>query len=222
MRNTPLSLIKTAYNTIKKLDPKREWISYDSPLQRLAPYMDGIMIGVTNVNTAKLIRLRIGEDKPVIAVFGQSYYKAGKAPSIKEARYNVFMPVVLGARGLFFWWYPTIQWHNKEKELLAERLYGNTRILAEVGPAMVSEKKLPGWIREIKTSGGARYCVGVMNDVVYLLAGAEKSGKRGTVEVSIPSGYNVDPMFKCDLDSNGQKYTLNLNPEDTAVLKIMK
>ncbi len=215
MRHTPLKLIKLAYDTIKKNDAKRQWIVYEHPEKKLAPYMDGIMTGVTSANTAKLIRLRLGDTKPVFTVFGQQDYKAGKSPALEEIRYNVFMPVILGARGLFYWWYPTLQWHNKEKDILKQRLFSCTKMLARIAPALVSGEKSPAFTSAIKVSGDVRYCFGTLNGVTYILAGVEKSGKGGTLAFDIPGKMKVETFF----NDKSSTY-LKLKPGELELFKI--
>lgn len=223
MRHTPMKVFKATYNAIKKADPKREWILYETPEKKLAPYMDGIMLGVSNANTAKLIRLRLGGNKPVFGVFGQPDFKAGKAPSLHEMRYNVFMPVILGARGVFYWWYPTIQWHNKQKELLAKNLYACTKILFLMAPALVSGEKLPAWTKQIKTTGQARYCYGALQDKVYIIAGIEQTNKRGSIEFRVPSGYSAELMFTPQkIFDEGQMCRLSLKAGEICLVKVSK
>lgn len=223
MRHTPIKLFKATYDAIKKADPKRKWILYETPEKKLAPYMDGIMLGVENSNTAKLTRLRLGENKPIFGVFGQSNFKAGKAPSLHEMRYNVFMPVILGARGIFYWWYPTLQWHNEQKELLAENLYACTKTLSLITPALISGEELPAWTKQIKTTGQTKYCHGALLDTVYIIAGVEQGDKDGNIEFQVPSGYSAVLMFTPQrIFDEKQMCSLSLKPGDICLIKVFK
>lgn len=204
MRHTPVDVFESTYGVVRKNDPNRKFIPYDTPEAKLAPYLDGIMLGVNSANTAKLIRLRLGEEKPVFSVFGQADYNAGKAPTLEEMRCNVFMPVILGARGIFYWWYPTLKWHNKEKELLAENLYSATKELAKIAPALVSGEPAPAWEKTVAVTGGVQYCTGTQGGVTVLVAGVEQNAQPGTLEFRLPAGLRVEtPWGTAPAGENG-------------------
>ena len=223
VRHISTKIFKSTYNIIKKVDPKRKWIMFETPEQKLAPYLDGIMIGVRDANTAKLLRIRFGDKKPVIEVFGQSDHKAEKAPSLQEMQYNVFMPVILGARGIFYWWHPTLKWEHGQKELLKERLYSCTKILSKVAPALVSDSKLPAWTKQLKITGQVKYCTGNLQNTTYVLAGVQKMGKAGKIEFKVPSGYYAECMLNSKQTYKSEQLcSISLKPGEISLIKISR
>jgi hypothetical protein len=215
MRHTPMKTFKATREALRKVDAKRQWIIYDGIEASLAPNIDGIMSNIESTNKVKLIKLRLGNDIPYFTVFGQRDYKAAKAASVKDLRYNIFMPVIWGARGVFYWWYPTLAFHNQEKELLKKRLFSNIKILSQVAPALVSGEKSPAFTSAIKVSGDVRYCFGTLNGVTYILAGVEKSGKGGTLAFDIPGKMKVETFFNDKSSTH-----LKLKPGELELFKI--
>ncbi len=190
MRHTPFSLFESTRQIIKQKDPDRQWIVFDVPHQKIAPHVEGLMTGLKTPVSAKLIRARMGQ-KILFHVFGQKYYKSETVPSVEELRYEIFMPVIYGARGMFYWWLPTLLWHSGDTQLIKQNLYQNTRILAEVGPALVSGQDKPQWLRQLTVSGDVMFCHGTLEGKTYILAGVPEQKHDGFIQLHGLSDHQV-------------------------------
>lgn len=202
MRHLPTSQFEAVEKIVAKTDPASQWIIYDIPDQTFAGHVDGVMMVVKDEITAKLARVRLGPDTIVFAVWGQPHYNAATAPTVEQVRYSVFMPVILGSRGWFYWWYQTLLGNNGEHELLKQRLFHDTRLLAEIGPALVSEDPAPQWTDAIRVGGGALFCQGTLGQATYIVAGVPLNAEAGSVTLPVPEGYRVETMDGQPVDSD--------------------
>lgn len=191
IRNTPFPLIKKSYNLIKKGDPGRQWWAYEHPEPELSNSLDTIMIGVTGEALAKLIKLKLGSDKGIIHVYGQVDYRNSTASSLDYNQYNFVMPVIWGARGIFYFTYrnlvdPKV---NPECAELRPRVLDTVKRFRAIAPAIVAGEPLPEWTESVKTAGNMEYKVFAAKDAVYLFCGvAAGATGGGSIEAAVPAG----------------------------------
>ncbi len=200
IKKAPEKAFATVRGILEREDPARQWYPYDPPAKMLGKYIDGVMF-IGSENTILLNKLRIGADKAFIHCFGHVDDLAPKASSEKYIAYNLIMPVLFGARGVSYWWYPALKNRNGEARLLSERLFKGTRALAQCAPAIVEEHPLPAWCAEIRGTGDVRYLPATDGKTVWILAGVPESGKSGelVLPVDAESIYGVTgagKMFK--------------------------
>ncbi len=200
VRHVPEKLFAATREIINAEDPKRQWLPFEPPVAALGKYWDGIMWG-TSESLIKLAKLRVGEDKPLISVFGQSDYKAEKSPSEQQLTFNLIMPVINGARGIFYWWYPTLQWHNGEKELLKQYLYAGTKVLAECSGALFDPQPLPGWADKITATGDIRLLKVSDGASLWILAGVPENGQGGKLNLPDDKNFEFKLGKKASLES---------------------
>jgi hypothetical protein len=203
MRHLPTSQFEAVNRVVHETDPAAQWIIYDIPHKTFAGQVDGVMMVVKDEITAKLARVRLGSDTIVFAVWGQPHYNKAVAPTAEEVRYEVFMPVILGSRGWFYWWYQTLLGNNGEHALLKERLFQNTGLLAEVAPALVSTDPAPAWVDAIRVEGDVLFCHGSLGPVTYVIAGVPLRGEGGRLALSVPGGDRVETMESQPVDPQG-------------------
>ncbi len=216
MRHVSAKQFQAVHQMVHNIDSRKRWLIYDIPDPSFTSHVDGVMLVINDEITAKLTRVRMG-DKPIIAVWGQPYFNAAKAPTTQQAAYHVFMPVILGSRGWFFWWYPTLKHHNQEKELLKQRVYENTRLLSQVAPALVSTQPDPQWVKQIKAEGDVHYCVGTLDGKTYILAGVSRDAKQGRLQ--LPVSMTGDVQVRKGEMTADQK-TIELSASEILILEV--
>lgn len=212
IRHIPERQFAAVRKIIDNEDPHRQWLPFEPPVAGLGKYWDGIMWGGSE-NMIKLAKLRVGEGKPLISVFGQPDYRAEKSPTPQQLNYNLFMPVINGARGIFYWWYPTLQWHNGEKELLRKYLYAGTQILAESAAALANPQPLPEWARNFSAGNGLKMLKASDGEAVWLFIGNPESGKP--VEIILPEDIRLEAKLG-PAQRNGK---IRLAPGDISIQK---
>jgi|GEM_PF-6138777 hypothetical protein len=123
------------------------------------------------------------------------------------------MPVINGARGIFYWWYPTLQWHNGEKELLRSYLYGGTKVLAEAAGALSAPQPLPEWAERIPVPGGLRVLKASDGANVWIFVGNSDAANTG--ELILPANISIE--HKLGVTPGQGK--IRLAPGEISVLK---
>lgn len=194
IRNTPFPLIKKAYDLIKKGDPKRQWWGYENPEPELADSLDAIMIGVTSDAMAKLIKLKLGSDKGIIHVYGQVDFRNSVASSLEYNQYNFVLPVIWGARGIFYFTYRNVNdpKTNPQYQELRPRVLNTVKRFSEIAPAIISETPLPEWTNAVKAAGNMEYKFFADNGTVYLFCGvAANASGNGSLTLPVPSGKTI-------------------------------
>ena len=167
IRKTPMSLFDvTRKAMVSATGGRRLWIAYEGPETFLEPYLDGLLWNFSSPNMVKLARIRMGQDKILIHCFGQSHRSNLETPvQPKDIRYEFFMPIVLGARGVFYWENSTIQWRHKCRSELKALIFENARELSAISPLILSEEPLPEDAPKVSTVApdGSVY---VMNHII--------------------------------------------------------
>ena len=166
---------------------------FDRPEPELMPYFDGLTWSGCSRSAALLYRVRLGKDKPWIAVQNISFRNTD-APTMEEQRYCVFMPVILGARGIFFWMYSEARWHAKDPEYFG-RVMNSARELSEIAPVIMSQEPLPEWMLRIETSGEVCVLKCSMGGRAYVLAGPASPDGSGWLHVTVPRGIQLSQPF---------------------------
>ena len=167
IRKTPASLFDVTRKAMTAATGgRRLWIAYEGPEKFLEPYLDGLLWNFSSPNMAKLARIRMGPDKILLHCFGQSHRLNLETPvQPKDIRYEFFMPIVLGARGVFYWENSTIQWRHKYRSELKTLIFENARELSAISPLILSEEPLPEDAPKVSTVApdGSVY---VMNHII--------------------------------------------------------
>jgi hypothetical protein len=192
IRNTPFPLIKKSYDLIKQGDPGgRQWWAYEHPEPELANSMDSIMIGVSSEALVKQIKLKLGPDKGIIHVYGQVDFRNSTASSLDYNQYNFVMPIIWGARGVFYFTYRNLvdPKTNPECAELRPRVLDTVKRFSAIAPAIVAGEPLPEWTESIKTSGNMEYKVFAAKDTAYLFCGvAAGAAGGGSIAATLPAG----------------------------------
>ncbi|NLW86521.1 MAG: hypothetical protein GXY38_06570 [Planctomycetes bacterium] len=190
-KRVPPAVIRRMYEQVKKSDPDRRIYSYERPDAKIKDCMDGVMWGVTSRGTSKLIKVRLGQDKPMIHVFGQGDHHGRTSPSLEAFQYEYIVPVIYGARGVFYWNLRAIQYSNPEGHLIKQRLYRTVNRFSQVAQDLLSEDPNPQWTHSITTSGDAEMLVKTSGRRVLILGGVNRSGKGGEIRIQPPVGATV-------------------------------
>lgn len=145
IRKTPMPLFDATRKAMEAATGgRRLWMAYEGPEEFLAPYLDGLLWNFSSPNMVKLARIRMGQDKILIHCFGQSHRSSLETPVNPESiRYEFFMPIVLGARGVFYWENSTVKWRHKYRDELKDMLFENARELNVLSPLILSDEPLP-------------------------------------------------------------------------------
>jgi len=224
IKNTPYPIIKAAYDTARRSDPSRQWFAYENPDPELRNSMDVIICGVSSPAMRKLCSINIGSEKPVIHCFGQIDYMSNKASSLEYNQYNLVMPIIWGARGVFYFMYDNLYLPkaNPECALLAERVLSSFRRFAPVAPAIVSDDPVPSWATAVKTSGPAVYKVFALNGKVYLFGGtANFEQETGQLRLVLPEGVQVrEVLSDSPVKLNGRMLDLQLAPGRSGIWEL--
>ncbi len=209
IRNTPFPLIKKSYDIIKKGDPNRQWWAYEHPEPELANSMDTIMIGVSSEALAKLIKLKLGSDKGLIHVYGQVDFRNSTASSLDYNQYNFVMPIIWGARGVFYFTYRNLidPKTNPECAELRPRVLDTVKRFSEIAPAIIAGEPLQEWTESVKTTGSMEHKIFASKDAAYLFCGvAAGASEGGAIEAVIPAGkklrdvLNAQPLSEIKLE----------------------
>lgn len=181
-------------NLIRTHDPNRVWVDYDRPSPDLAPYVGGGFHSYTNPAKFRLFHAFHG-NQPIIHCFGQADVGV-PSPELEDIRFQVFMPVILGARGIFYWQLVNVLARSQEPERLQERLYGSTRLLAQAIPSILANRKTAALPTAIETAGGMRILAASPDDsLAHVLAGVPRREPSGTLHLTLPQGYVARSLF---------------------------
>ena len=218
-KGTPPAVIKRAYQAVTKADPKRRFYSYESPFDVLRGTMDGIMINVASHNVSKVIKIRMG-DLPVFHVFGQRDHHGQVSPPLEAFHYEFVMPVIYGARGVFYWQLGAIRHSNPEGHLIGERLYQTASRFAPVAPAIVADEPNPRWTKQIDATGDAEYIVCSLDGKTYILCGVHRDHSGGEVRIPLPDNMVArDVLNDADMDATGM-LTISLDGGDVRIVEV--
>lgn len=207
VRKTSIDLFKQAKNVVSSVSGnKRLFFGYEPPENFLAPYLDGFMWGFALPNGSKLARIRVGPEKIFLHVFGQGHYdRLEERVSDELVRYNFFMPMILGARGVFYWWYPTVRFKHKYRDELKDSLFATTKELRALEPWILSNEQLPNDAPKVSVTGNSIYCLErVVGDECVIIAGCDISATKGGRVAVNPAGFpQVDGETSFNLAPGG-------------------
>ena len=201
IRKTPMPLFDvTRKAMVSATGGRRQWIAYEGPETFLAPYLDGLLWNFSSPNVVKLARIRMGADKILIHCFGQNHRSEleSHVPP-EEIRYNFFMPIVLGARGVFYWENSTIKWRHKYRDELKALLYENARELSALSPLILSEEALPADAPKVSVTAadGSVYVLNhILGDKGVVIIGRDKAASGEAAYTVAPGGYTFEPDAK--------------------------
>ena len=215
IRKTPMPLFDATRKAMEAATGgRRQWIAYEGPETFLAPYLDGLLWNFASPGVAKLARIRMGKDKILIHCFGQKYRSALETPvDPAEIRYNFFMPVVLGARGVFYWEYSTLKWRHKYRDELKAMLFENARELSALAPLILSEEPLPADAPRVASNAAD----GSVYSSVFAKGGeAVAIVGRDWNAAGAAASYAVDPAGFAP--ETGAKLSGNIAPGEIAIL----
>lgn len=195
IRHTPLAVVRSVQQMLRQVDPQRRFLAYENPEPALMPLMDGLVVNLPTPSFATLVRLRLGDDKPYIACFGQDHVQADPAPDAERLRYEMFMPVILGARGVSYWMYSTARWHRTDPQLI-ERVMASAREMSVVAPAVISEEPVPASV-SVRSTGETTYVLTVARaGQTYVLAGSAEGGLDGQVTLAAEGDWEQQILFE--------------------------
>ena len=141
----------------------------------------------------KLSRIRMGADCILIHCFGQTHRSEleTKVPP-EDMRYQFFMPIVLGARGVFYWENSTLRWRHKYRDELKALIFENARELSALSTFIISEEPLPADAPKVsvKAVDGSVY---VLNKVVgnagVIIIGRDRAASGDAAYSIEPGGF---------------------------------
>ncbi len=212
VRHTPIKYIRDVSKLIKKIDSERKWIVYEKANSSLIPYVDGLMQGGNDFITAANYRSILGEDKVWIATVHIAWQRYNRvAPNMDEQRYLTFMPIILGARGIFFWMWSEGKWHSGDADYM-QRLGQSVDELASIVPAIISGDELPSWYPEITKTEDVSVLRCAKGKRAYLLVGPSYPTSRGFVKFKMPRNVIGNTLF--------EKEKKTYQPSDNVTLRI--
>ncbi len=194
MRHTPLDRVAAVRQILREIDPGHPFLPFEKPDTRLLLHADGLLAGGESRSAAMLYRARLGPGKPWIAVPNVSC-RDREPPNADEQRYHTFMPVILGARGIFYWMHSEAKWHSGDPEYLG-RLLDSAKELSEVAPAIISGQALPEWMPKLEHDD--RVCVlrCALEDRAYVLAGPAGPADSGRLRMELPEEVRAETLFE--------------------------
>ena len=208
IRKTALSLFDV---TRKAMDAatggRRRWIAFEGPETFLKPYLDGIISNCSSPNMVKLARIRMGADCILIHCFGQAHRSEleTKVPP-EEIRYQFFMPIVLGARGVFYWENSTLRWRHKYRDELKAHIFENARELSALSPLILSEEPLPADAPKVSATAadGSVYVLNKVAGGAGVIVIGRDSAASGEAKYSVaPGGFKLQGVASADLAPGG-------------------
>ena len=197
IRKTPMSLFDvTRKAMVSATGGRRLWIAYEGPETFLEPYLDGLLWNFSSPNVVKLARIRMGKDKILIHCFGQSHRSNLETPvQPKDIRYEFFMPIVLGVRGVFYWENSTVKWRHKHRNELKGMLFENARELNALSPLILSEAALPKDAPKVSVTAPDD-SVYVLNHIIgekgVVIIGRDKVATGDASYEIAPGGFRLD------------------------------
>ena len=213
IRKTPKSLFDMTRKAMKAATgSRRMWLGYEGPETFLASRLDGLLWNFSSPNMVKLARLRMGAQTVLVHCFGQTHRSNLETPvDPRDIRYEFFMPVALGARGVFYWENSTVKWRHKYRNELKKMLFDNARELNALSPYILSEEPL--------AADAPKVSVDAQDGSVYVLN--RMLGGKGAIIVARDRGasgkasYTVDAGgFSLDAAASGA-----LEPGDVVILR---
>lgn len=221
MRSTPMGTIASVHRIIQQEDPGRRLMVYDPPNADLVPYIDGLVFGApVEPGSAILFRARLGEGKPVVTSQGQSHVHAAISPDLDQLRFEMFMPIIYGARGISYWMYSTARWHKKDKDLF-NRVLDTAKDVSQITPAIVSEEPLPAWTPQHTVSGGGAKLTCAKDGAVYILAGQPAGKESGLLTFTLPANVKAELLFeKPQKTWAGEKVNITIPPSRVKILRL--
>ena len=197
IRKTPMSLFDvTRKAMVSATGGRRLWIAYEGPETFLEPYLDGLLWNFSSPNMVKLARIRMGKDKILIHCFGQPHRSNLEVPvQPKEIRYEFFMPIVLGARGVFYWENSTVKWRHRHRDALKGMLFENARELNALSPLILSEEPLPRDAPKVsvKDHDGSVYVLNhILGEKGVVIIGRDKTAVGDAEYEIIPGGFKLN------------------------------
>ncbi len=202
IRKTSMALFDVTRDAMKSATGgRRLWIAYEGPETFLASRLDGLLWNFSSPNMVKLARLRMGPDCILIHCFGQTHRFAleTKVPP-EEMRYEFFMPIILGARGVFYWTASNYQWRHKYRDELKALLFENARELKALSPLILSAEPLPEDAPKVSVtaSDGSVYSfVCAKGEEALVMIGRDRSVSGTAASYAIaPGGFSPEPDAK--------------------------
>jgi len=220
IRGTPLRLLKGTYGLLRRIDPARPYLPFDHPVPEVVQYTDGLNWGNRTLSAALATRRVLGSDKPLIATVNVSW-RDRKAPDAIEQRYLTFMPIILGARGIFYWMYSEARWHSGDPQYL-DRLLDSAKELSQIAPAIISGQALPEWMPTVETSGPVSVLRCALGDRAYVLAGPSSDGAGGAIRFQLPRGLPARLLFEQEASGlvPGETIALEVPPRTVRVVEV--
>jgi hypothetical protein len=197
IRKTPMSLFDVTRKAMKNaVGGRRLWLGYEGPETFLAGRLDGLLWNFSSPNMVKLARIRMGNDCILIHCFGQAHRSELEAVvPPEEIRYDFFMPIVLGARGVFYWENSTVKWRHKYRKELKEAIFANARELGTLSPLILSEASLPADAPKVSVSSpdGSVYFLERVVDGKGVIIIARDRNSSGKASYAVKAGgYTLD------------------------------
>lgn len=222
IKNTPYPVIKAAYDAVRAYDPKHKWFAYENPDPGLRECMDAILVECTPA-IKLLCALRLGTDKPVIHCFGQKDYMAQSAKSLDYNQSQFVMPVIWGARGIFYFCrrnYTTPK-VNPEFMLVRDRVLKTVKRFSEAAPAVVSDDPLPVWTKQLKTDGKMETALFALKGTTYLFCGvADGADEEGSLSFPVRKGMEIHDLLNDKPCAAEKIFFLHLKPGQARIIRV--
>ncbi len=222
IKNTPYPVIKAAYDAVHRYDPKHKWFAYENPDPNLRNSMDAIIVRCSP-SVKLLCALNLGADKPVIHCFGQEDFMAQSAKSLDHNQSQFVMPVIWGARGVFYFIASNYlsKEVNPEYRLVGERVLKTVKRFSEAAPAVVSDDPLPAWANQVKTGGKMEKAIFALKDITYIFCGvAEGAGENGVLSFPVQENTEIRDLLNAETLSAEKNFTLSLKPGQAKIIRV--
>ena len=223
IKNTPYPIIKAAYDQVRAHDPVHRWFSYEGPDPNLRDCMDAIIYNVSNPNAVKLCMLNLGPEKPVIHCYGQKDFQAQSATSLDYNQSNFVMPVIWGARGIFYFMYANLTEPkvNPQYAELRPRVLETARRFGEISQSIVAGDPLPDWAGKVNITGEMEYKVFADGGKSYLFCGvADAAQKGGSIQFPVPAGKQLRDVLNDRPVEAKPMFSLELQPGQARIIEV--
>lgn len=198
IRGSSVARVASLHSLLQESVPSVPYIPYEPAERDLMPHVDGLIWGGTTTRSEGLLyRARLGPTRPHIAV--QHIDQNMQPPGGAEQEYRVFMPVIHGARGWFFFCWSWAKWNRPDPGYF-ERMLTSVEHLSQIAPAIISGEPLPDWAPTIKDFEDMSVLRCALEERVYFLLGPSFPDRDARATLSVPQGVGGRRMW-----SNGEQ-----------------
>ena len=148
---------------------------------------------------------------------------AQSAKSLDHNQSQFVMPVIWGARGVFYFIASNYlsKEVNPEYRLVGERVLKTVKRFSEAAPAVVSDDPLPAWANQVKTGGKMEKAIFALKGITYIFCGvAEGAGENGGLSFPVQENTEIRDLLNAETLSAEKNFTLSLKPGQAKIIRV--